>query len=130
MSNLKFVRQGKGDFEKITFNKCLLDAMKERRISRGEASAITGLGDSNTRYEIRLISLFYPVLTDSSGKGYQIVNTSEVTEEEADYVLEQLDHTINEFKSRIAIMKKRLKPLIASKKVLEKKFGRKEKENE
>lgn len=129
MSNLKFVRQGKGDFEKISFNKNLLEAMKERRISREEASAITGLGDSNTRYEIRLISLFYPVLTDSSGKGYQIVNTSEVTEEEADDVLEKIDHTINEFKSRMTIMKKRLKPLIASKKVLESKF-RKEVNNE
>lgn len=129
MSNLKFVRQSKGNFETIKFNKNLLNAMKERRISRGEASAITGLGDSNTRYEIRLISLFYPVLTDSSGKGYQIVNTSEITEEDVDDVLEKIDHTINEFNSRIAIMKKRLKPLIASKKVLESKF-RKEVNNE
>lgn len=129
MSNLKFVRQSKGSFETIKFNKNLLNAMKERRISRGEASAITGLGDSNTRYEIRLISLFYPVLTDSSGKGYQIVNTSEITEEDVDDVLEKIDHTINEFNSRIAIMKKRLKPLIASKKVLESKF-RKEVNNE
>ena len=49
-----------------------------------------------------------------------------VNEENYLEIIQEINRTINEQLSRIKVLKKRMKPLIACKKVLEKMFERKE----
>lgn len=128
--SLKNVKQDKETLKEMNLNVSLLNLMKHQKITRKELKEFTGLNDNNARDEVRKIALFYPVSSYTGSNGYRVIDTKKVTEDEYLDVIEEINRTINEQLSRIKVLKKRMKPLIACKKVLEKKFGRKEKENE
>ena len=117
------VKQGKK--EKERFNSIFLPYFKEgRKLTRKDLMEISKWSDSACRREISLISMFYPIISFSSKQGYEMVDIQKLIKngniEEIDNALDDIDHTINEHMSRILTLKKKIKPLIANKKVLEK----------
>ena len=65
--------------------------------------------------------MYYAVLALSNKEGYRLArNIKEMNQEEKEKEAEEIRHQLNEFNSRIKVMKKRMKPLIAYLKVLEK----------
>lgn len=79
----------------------------------------TKLCKRHIRQQISDISMYYPVISNSKQKGYRIakkideLNTLDELIEER----KKVEITINEINSRIAILKGKLKPLIAWEKV-------------
>lgn len=75
------------------------------------------------RNEISRCAMYYAILATSDRKGYRLAKKLENLEgEELLNEFNEVDHAIHEISSRIKCLKKRLKPLIAYKKVAEKKL--------
>ena len=67
---------------------------------------------------------YVPVLSLSKDKGYRVLSFDEnTTTEELMAMYEDVQHQINEFRSRVDNLKARMKPLVALQKVIEKKLG-------
>lgn len=128
MASLRNVRQDKETKDNIGLDVSIINLLKYNKVSRKDLREIMSLTDSIAREEVRKIALFYPVISYTGSDGYSIVNTKEITEENYLETIYEINKTIAEQQSRIKVLKKRMKPLIACKKVLEKKFGRKENE--
>lgn len=110
---------------KRRFNSPLLDVFKTgENYTRKELANIFGHTDEYTRQEVGIISMYYPIISYSTKKGYRMVDTKKLIEEkDQEKILkeiEEIKHTLAEINSRIKILKKKQKPLIASLKVLEK----------
>ena len=117
------VKQDK--YSKTRFNSPLLDVLKTgKNYTRQELSEIYGQHDTSTRQEIGLISMYYPIISYSTKKGYRMVDVKKLLEEKdqdkIDKEIREIYHTLRELNSRIKILKKKQKPLIAALKVLEK----------
>lgn len=113
---------------KKRFNSPLLDVLKTgKNYTRQELSEIYGQHDTSTRQEIGLISMYYPIISYSTKKGYRMVDVKKLLEEKdqdkIEYEKGEIQHTLNEINSRIKMLKKKQKPLIAALKVLEKVEG-------
>lgn len=75
------------------------------------------------RNEIAECSMYYAILATSDKKGYRLAKKiEELNGEELLNEYDEVDHAIHEISSRIKCLKKRLKPLIAWKKIAEKKL--------
>ena len=75
------------------------------------------------RNEIAECSMYYAILATSDKKGYRLAKKiDELEGEDLLNELDEVDHAIHEISSRIKCLKKRLKPLIAWKKIAEKKL--------
>ena len=75
------------------------------------------------RNEIAECSMYYAILATSDKKGYRLARKiEELNGEELLNEFNEVDHAIHEISSRIKCLKKRLKPLIAWKKIAEKKL--------
>lgn len=75
------------------------------------------------RNEIAQCSMYYAILATSDKKGYRLAKKiEELNGEDLLNEYDEVDHAIHEISSRIKCLKKRLKPLIAYKKVAEKKL--------
>ena len=110
---------------KTRFNSPLLEHLKTgKNFTRKELCEIYGHCDEVTRYEIRLISMYYPIISYSTKKGYRMVDVKKLIEEkDRDKInkeIGEIQHTLRELNSRIKMLKKKQKPLIAALKVLEK----------
>lgn len=78
-------------------------------------------GNRNARRRISDMSMFYPIISLSQEKGYEVLTVpSQLGSEEILVNIERVDHQINDYNSRIAVLKRKMKPLIAWKKVAEK----------
>jgi sugar-specific transcriptional regulator TrmB len=68
--------------------------------------------------------MYYPIISHSSKKGYRMVDVKKLIEEndrdEINKEIGEIQHTLRELNSRIKMLKKKQKPLIAALKVLEK----------
>lgn len=82
------------------------------------------LDDRTIRNKVAELANYVPVLSLSDKKGYRVLSFDENTPiEELMKMHEEMQHQINEFKSRIDNLKARMKPLVALQKVIEKKLG-------
>lgn len=110
---------------KKRFNSPLLEHLKTgKNFTRKELCEIYGRCDEGTRREIRLISMYYPIISYSTKKGYRMVDVKKLLEgkeqDKIDKEIGEIWHTLREINSRIKMLKKKQKPLIAALKVLEK----------
>ena len=100
----------------------LLDLLRiSEPIARGELREAIGYTDRGVRKEISNISKFHPVISYSSKKGYRLAQDfSKLSTEKAATEWLEVEHSLNELKSRNRDINKRMKPLIAYQKKMEK----------
>lgn len=120
MSKLKNMKQT--NEAKINFSSPMLDLLQTVR-TKEELSNIRGISIRAVRNEIAECSMYYAILATSDKKGYRLAKPiGDLENEELLNELDEVDHAIHEISSRIKCLKKRLKPLIAWKKIAEKKL--------
>ena len=104
----------------------LIELLQQER-TRGELCALLVLYDSSMRTEVSDLACEYPVISYSTKKWYRICNTKKLVEEKnvnnINQEIIELRHTLAEINSRIKKLKKRMRPLIASLKVLEREIA-------
>ena len=136
MSKLRKMKQTREAKDK--FWSPMLELLQEVK-EKSELSEILHISERAVRNEIAECSMYYAILATSDKKGYRLAkNISDLSGEELLVELDEVNHAIHEISSRIKCLKKRLKPLIAYKKVAEKKLcgryreidGEETKENE
>lgn len=120
MSKLRRMKQTKE--AKTQFQSDMLTLLVEVR-TKEELRQILGYSsEREVRNEISRCAMYYAVLATSDKKGYRLAKKLENLEgEDLMQELYEVDHAIHEISSRIKCLKKRLKPLIAYKKIAEKK---------
>lgn len=92
--------------------------------TKAELKEILKISERAVRNEIAECSMYYAVIATSDKKGYRLAkNINDLHGETLLQELEEVEHQIHEISSRIKCLKKRLKPLIAYKKIAEKKLG-------
>ncbi len=70
--------------------------------------------DRSIRDIIAVCSMHYPIIATSGSKGYRRAKSiDELTPEELEKEIEEVEHQLNEHKSRVACLKKKMKPLVA-----------------
>lgn len=70
-----------------------------------------------TRHKISEVSMHYPVISLSQEKGYEVLTNPKGLKNEILLAqIERIDHQINDYFSRIDVLKRKMKPLIAYKK--------------
>lgn len=75
-------------------------------------------------------SMHYPVIATSNKKGYRRAKSIEILDDiELENEIEEVSHQINELRSRVACLKKRMKPLVAWLSVAKKKVDKPETED-
>lgn len=76
------------------------------------------------RNDVAELANYVPVISLSNKKGYRVLSFDANTpKEKLAAMLEDVDHQINEHKSRVDNLKARMKPLVAFKKVIEAKLA-------
>lgn len=119
MSKLRKMSQSK--MAKNTFTSPMLSLLHKVR-TKEELSEIRGISERAVRDEIAQCSMYYAILATSDKSGYRLAKAiDDLSDEELEQELEEVEHQIHEVNSRIKCLKKRLKPLIAYKKIAEKK---------
>lgn len=84
---------------------------------------VGSLSDRAIRDEINSVRKFYAVISSSQEKGYRLMqDLDELSTEDLQKEYALVNRTCNEFQSRIDDMRKSQKPLIAGKRVIEKKL--------
>lgn len=120
MSKLRKMSQTQ--LAKSNFKSDMLPLLNEVR-TKQELSELLGISERAVRDEISQCSMYYAVIATSDKSGYRLAKAIKGLDDET--LLEELNevnHAIHEISSRIKCLKKRLKPLIAYKKVAEKKL--------
>lgn len=106
---------------KAKFESPMLSLLDEVR-TKAELKEILKISERAIRNEIAECSMYYAVIATSDKKGYRLAkNINDLHGETLLQELEEVEHQIHEVNSRIKCLKKRLKPLIAYKKIAEKK---------
>lgn len=83
--------------------------------------------DREIRDVISICSMHYPILALSGKKGYRRAkNIDSLEGAMLQAEIEEVEHQLNELKSRVACLKKRMKPLVAWLKVAQKKLPKEE----
>lgn len=108
---------------KEQFKSPLLDILKDNVKTKAELQELLKVGERFVREEISRCSMYYPVIATSDKSGYRLAKKiSDLMDDESLLLeLDEVNHQIRELNSRIKCLKKRLKPLIAYKKIAEKK---------
>lgn len=117
LRKMKQTREAKENFSSPIMNLLFMTRTKQ------ELSELLGISERAVRDEISQCSMYYAVIATSDKSGYRLAKAIKGLDDEA--LLEELNevnHAIHEISSRIKCLKKRLKPLIAYKKVAEKKL--------
>jgi len=121
MSKLRRMKQTQEAKEK--FYSPMLQLLQDVK-TKAELKEILKISDRAIRDEISQCSMYYAVIATSDKSGYRLAKKiEELSGESLLQELEEVEHQIHEISSRIKCLKKRLKPLIAYKKVAEKKLG-------
>lgn len=123
-SNLKEIKQNKTT--KDNYNHPIINLLfSDTPLTKeeiGEKLNITS--DRTIRDTIAVCSMHYPILATSNQKGYRRAkDINDLSIEELEKEMEEVKHQLEEHKSRIACLKKKMKPLVAWLKVAEKKVG-------
>lgn len=123
MSKLREMKQTKD--AKKNYNhpiiEILLSDEPKTKEEIGEALHVTS--ERVIRDIISICSMHYPVIAVSSNKGYRRAKNIDQLEGKAlEVEIDEVLHQINELKSRVDCLRKRMKPLVAWLKVAEKKL--------
>ena len=119
MSKLRKMSQSQ--MAKENFKSPIMDLLHEVR-TKEELSEIRGISIRAVRNEIAECSMYYAVLATSDKSGYRLAKSiDDLDGMEILLELDEVEHAIKEINSRIKCLKKKLKPLIAYKKIAEKK---------
>ena len=124
MSKLKEIKQNKTNKENYyhPIIDLLLTDQPKTKEELMEKLHITS--ERSLRDVIAICSMHYPILATSNQKGYRRAkDINKMTPEEIQIEMDEVIHQIQEHKSRITCLKKKMKPLVAWLKVAEKKVG-------
>ena len=117
LRKMKQTREAKENFSSPIVNLLFMTRTKQ------ELSELLGISERAVRDEISQCSMYYAVIATSDKSGYRLAKPiSNLDDESLIAELDEVNHAIHEISSRIKCLKKRLKPLIAYKKVAEKKL--------
>lgn len=108
--------------KKQDFTSPVLELLRsEKPVSKWEMVEKLEMSERRIRKMISECSMYYAVLSLSNKEGYRLARKiDEMNQEEKNREAEEIKHQLNDFNSRIRCLKKRMKPLIAYLKVLEK----------
>ena len=122
MSKLKSIKQTKD--AKQNYSHPIIDLLlSDEPKTREELGEILHTSDREIRDVISICSMHYPVIAVSSKKGYRRAKNIDQLEGKAlEVEIDEVMHQINELKSRVDCLRKRMKPLVAWLKVAEKKL--------
>lgn len=114
MSDLKNIKQTKK--AKETYYHPIIDLLfSDEPLSKdeiGEKLHITS--DRKIRDIIAQCSMHYPIIATSDRAGYRRAKAiDKLSDVELEYEIEKVEHQLNELKSRVKCLKKRMKPLVA-----------------
>ena len=124
MKNYDQSKKAKEEFLRTSPLACYMRGEPERVYTREELADAFSTSDRAIRRQVAELANYVPVLSLSNEKGYKVPSFDENTPlEKLQEMHEDIQHQINEFKSRIDNLKARMKPLVALQKVLEKKMG-------
>lgn len=113
------IKQTKANKEK--FDSFLMDDLVKGVCFKDDLKFKYNYSERGIRNEIQRISMFFPVISCSRRKGYRIINVEEtIKNNKQQEEINEINLTLHELNCRIKQLKKRMKPLIAAKKVLEK----------
>ncbi len=111
MSKLSKIKQTKVNKEK--YDNPIIPLLKQGT-NRNELSNLLHCTDSQARQEVSEISLFYPLISSSSKSGYRLAkNINDMSNEDLKNEIDLVTMTLNEHLSRVKVLKKKCKPLIA-----------------
>ena len=122
MKDIKQTQQAKEEFTKHSEILPLL--LRDENITYEELQSKLGKSRREVSNLLSEASMFYALLSISYGKGHRVakdINSLE-TKEDLENELKLVDFMINQTRSRYTTIRKKLKPLIAWKKVAEKKL--------
>ena len=103
---------------KKEFTSPIKEFLKVKR-DKYEIARFLNVDERTARYEVEKLANFYAVISGSFQKGYRLAKPIDsMTAEEKQVELELINRSIAEFNSRIKKLKRRMKPLIAYKKML------------
>ena len=95
--------------------------LSEQPRTREELAEILNASDREVRNRVAELSMHYPVIATSDRAGYRRAKLIEnLNQEQLQEEIEAVEHQLNELKSRVACLKKKMKPLVAWLRVAEK----------
>lgn len=122
MSKLRRMKQT--NEAKASFKSDMLLLLTEVRTKEELKDLLGYSSEREVRNEISRCAMYYAILATSDKSGYRLAKKLEnLSGEELLNEMNEVNHAIHEISSRIKCLKKRLKPLIAYKKIAEKKIG-------
>lgn len=127
MSKLKSIKQTKD--AKQNYNHPIIDLLlSDEPVTKEEIGERLHIKDDrNIRDVISICSMHYPVIAVSNKKGYRRAKNIDQLEGKAlEVEIDEVLHQLNELKSRVDCLRKRMKPLVAWLKVAEKKLPKEE----
>jgi len=117
-------QKAKEEFLRTSALACYMKGEPDRVYTREELADAFSTSDRQIRMDVAELANYVPVISLSKKKGYRVLSFDENTPvEKLNEMLEDIDHQINEFKARCDNLKARMKPLVALKKVIEKKLA-------
>lgn len=127
MKNKKIIQTKKA---KEQFTSPILETLKNtnENVPYFELCNIMNASKRTVRRELSEIALFYALisLSDSNRGGHRIAcnleKTSDIEQIKSDLI--DVEHMIRELKSRVLVLQRRMKPLIAWKKIAENKINK------
>ena len=114
MSELKNIKQAKK--AKDEFKHPIIDLLfTNEPMTKDEIKEKLHISSERaTRDIIAQCSMHYPIIATSDRAGYRRAkNIDNLNDEELIQEIEEVEHQLNELKSRIVCLKKRMKPLVA-----------------
>lgn len=118
----------KYDEAKANFTSPVLEMLKsEKPVSKWDMVEKLEKGERSIRRMIAQVSQFYAVIATSDKEGYRLARKIDsMTDEEKTLEKIEVEHQLAELKCRVKALKRRMKPLVAYLKMMEKLEGGKQ----
>lgn len=106
---------------KKKFYSPIIPNLENGPIDKEDIMHLLNCNNRTARQEICDISMYYPVIAYSKRRGYRIINVKKTPIEKIDDEIAEIQLTLNDLYARVKTIKRKMKPLIAALKMLEKK---------
>lgn len=121
MRKLDQSKKAKKEFKSLLLDLNLINS--DDISAKQDLAGLLHTSERAVRKEISDISMYYPVISSSKQKGYRLAKAiDKLNDDELKQEIAEIERTIAETKSRVTILKAKMKPLIAYLKVAEKRF--------
>lgn len=121
MKNYNQSKKAKDEFLRKSALACYMKGKQNQLVTKEELQEQFFMTNRALRLKIAEMANYIPVVSLSSNTGYKVVGFDDSTStEDLVAMYEEIQHQINDFKSRIDNLKARMKPLVALQKVIEK----------